>query len=342
MATISFRFLSWNLKDFGNYDYSGTMSRIASTIIDSGADIAVILEVAANRRVKGAKIDQDLLTTGAENAVSDLLARLQKTDKKSGWMEVTSGINAGNAERDCYTFFWKSTPQGNVPGTLIPTKITKLEGPNILRKDAKNKELAFEGSRRPGACLFRLYNAKANPSTQDVWACGFHAYAGFSDPAGIQRSIKNCLTASNAAAIINPAPVVIGGDLNLDYTSYKGFYGSLQTDPTLGYYTALTDGTGSSLYANPDFSVAAPVVAGNAYDNFLYQKLKLVKTWKTQVIDVVAAIADELPNKSKKRARNELEEEAFLHYYTVNTSVKKLSKTSAISDHFPIIGAFGF
>ncbi|HMQ48470.1 MAG TPA: hypothetical protein PKA00_06135 [Saprospiraceae bacterium] len=339
-STIAFRVLSWNLKDFGNYDYSATMSRIASTIINSGADIAVILEVTANRKVKGAKIDQDLITSGAKTAIADLLNQLKKKDKASGWMQATSGINAGNADRDGYAFFWKTKTAGKALGTnLLPTKISLVSGPDILRKDGSGKDLGFKGSRRPGACVFKLENPAATPNSQNVLVCGFHAYADFKDDKGIQRSIKDCLLASNAEAAA--LPVVVGGDLNMDYTANKVFYATLKADTNLGYDTAITSGTGSSLLANPDFSVPNPVVAGNAFDNFLYKKLSLVSAWQTKVIDVILDMTASLPQKkgNKKRTLADLEKEAYTIYYTVNTGI---GKTSCISDHFPIIGAFGF
>ena len=334
---LAFRFLSWNIKDFGNYDYSGTMSRIASTIIESGADIAVILEIFANRKVKGAKIGQDLITSGAKTAVADLLTELRNKDNASGWEEATSGINAGNADRDGYAFFWKTKTKGTKLGQhFLPTKITLVSGPDILRynKDGEDK---FGGVRRPAACQFKLENPKASPTSQNVLVCGYHADADFADVNGIKKSIQNCLIVSNVKS--GNIPVVVGGDLNLDYTNNQVFYKTLKTDVLYGYTTALTAGKGSSLVANPDFSVAKPVIAKNAYDNFLYKKLTLENAWKTEVIDVVLNITKDLPQKkgNKKRTLADLEEEAFSMYYIVKKSIG-----SCISDHFPIIGSFGF
>ncbi len=342
MPTITFRFLSWNLKDFGNYDYSKTMSDISDTIIESGVDIFVILEVAVNRRVKRAKIDQDLVLSGATNALNSLLSTLKKKDKPSGWKMLVTGANAGNKDRDAYAFYWKETPQSVEPGYLLPTAITLVSRPVILRQDKNKKELKFGGSRKPAACVFELENAGATPSKQQVVICGFHACAELNDLKLIRSSIVDCLSAADAKSG-GTLPVLVGSDTNLDYndTGNQTFYTNLKT--TQGFDTLITDGAGSSLLGAPDFSGKTPKAASNAYDNFFATRLSIGKLLPPKVLNVIDTMTDTRQKnapKTKKRKRDEDFKDSFNDYITRNTTGK--GKTSGISDHLPIVGAFMF
>jgi len=342
MATIGFRFLSWNLDSFGKYNYSGTMSQIAQAIIGNGAELAVILEVFAKGKAgattKKVKVGDDLATAAAKVAVDHLLNELVSRDAASNWKKIISGVSAGSEKKDAYAFYWKSTPQGIAPPNyVLPTSIKLLEGPIILTTDSDGKILKFGGSRRPAACKFEMTNGA---DTKLVWVCGFHASAEFSHTDNdIKVNIIDGMIAANAVSAA-VAPIVLGCDLNLNYKTYSNFYTSLKT--TYGFTTALTGGVGTSLLSNPDFDVDAPVLAKNAFDNFLFKNLNLLPTlpWKTEVIDVVRMIANTLPPfdaRNRKRSRAELDEEAYSQFKT-----KAISTTSSISDHFPIIGAFGF
>ncbi len=351
MANIAFRFLSWNLDNFGKFDYSGTMAQIARTIYDSGADIVVILEVFSQGTQQGSskrvKIGDVLATADAKVAIEELLAELKLLDNASNWKNTISGVNAGSKERDTYAFYWKSTPQGAAPpGLALPASIDNVtppppppgkplilrQGPNNKKKPPVVEELKFASSRRPGACKFKMVNGT---DTKYVWLCGFHASAQWNarteDPQ-IKNSVRDCITAATYISTENKValPIVIGGDLNLDYTTYKeDFY------DTLAFKTALTDGTGTSLLVKPDLSGKKPVVAKNAYDNFLYNSIKLEQTW---VINVIEAMATEQYGLDpKKRPLKTHVQEAHTRFYT-----KDNSTTSSISDHLPIVGAFSF
>lgn len=343
MPGINFRFLSWNLKDFGNYDYSGTMSRIAKTILDDGADVFAIMEVAVNRRVKRAGIDDDLVLVGAETALEDLLNELNKQDKVSNWENVTTGVNAGNKDRDAYSFFWKSTPVGTTKAPFFPIEIELKKGPFILRQDDAGKELKFGNSRKPGACLFEFYNPKASPKRSQSWVVAFHACANFDKPKDIQNALKDCLSAAEAQS--GTLPYVIGTDTNLDYTTNKTYFTNLEKTYTCT--VGVTDGEGSSLLGSVDKSGTTPKVADNAYDNLISKRINQAPAIKPRVVNVINNMAKERqakPPKGKKRKLEEDVEDAFSTYITKNVgpASKKAKKTPGISDHLPVAGTYEF
>jgi hypothetical protein len=338
MSTICLRFLSWNLKDFGNYDYSSTMSNIVQTVLTDGADVFAIMEVVANRRVKSAKIGKDLILEGAKVALKQLCKELNRQDKVSKWMYAVSGVNAGNKDRDAYAFFWKSTPAGSTTDPLYPTGITLKQGPDILRKDGSGKELKFGNSRRPAACLFELTNAAANPATQQIWVVSFHACANFDKETDIKNAIKDCTTA--CSAIAGTTPVIIGSDTNLDYTSNQTFFNTLQSSS--GFDVEVTDGVGSSLLGKVDTSGSQPKVAENAYDNIFGKKVKKYTTRPVGVINVIKNMAQEKqkkqPTKGKKRPLEADIVDSFNTFITkdLDNSKAKKGKTAGVSDHLPV------
>jgi uncharacterized membrane protein len=93
MAQMSFRSMSWNLKFFGNYNYSSTKGWMAQSIIDAQADVVVILEV-FNTRSNG-NIGSYMTTLNAQIAVKELCSTVNTKDKPSTWTYEISGGNAG-------------------------------------------------------------------------------------------------------------------------------------------------------------------------------------------------------------------------------------------------------
>ena len=108
MADTTLRILSWNIKDFGTYDYSSTVELMA--LYAREADIITILEIACNRFSKSVTIGSVQTRSVAFNAVEGLVDLLHKNDPNADWAANISGANAGSAKRDAYAFLWKKKP----------------------------------------------------------------------------------------------------------------------------------------------------------------------------------------------------------------------------------------
>lgn len=317
--------MSWNLKDFGTYDYSATMEIIAQTVIENQVDVLMIMEVVVNRSAKRLRISSTPPTDLGSAALLQLYGLLQEKDPGGNWDQYYTKNSCANQTRDAYALFFRTSPHGEPPeGAVLPDIIEIHNEFKIYRYTTDLGQPRFEGGRRPAGCNLKFSSNAAEPSVENAILMNFHALAEKSSLSAIKRSVGDCIEVANAQAEIQgTGAVIVSGDFNVNYKGNEDWYGSF------GYHVAITTNGGSSLLAAPDFDSPNVVLAGNAFDNFLYSDDLICADQR--VISVIEAIME----------GDETLESAYLRYYPTH-KVSDSKKAAGVSDHLPIVGDFIF
>lgn len=327
--------VSWNIKDFGTYDYSSTMSVMVETLKD--ADIVVIHEVACNRVSKSMSIDVYGARTCAFDAVELLRDELDKNDSGTDWLGFISGVNAGSRRRDAYAYLWKEEPiNSQYKVSVNVAKKIELEGEvSILRVDKSDAELPFP-DRRPGCGSFKITDAADQIATIPIIA--FHA----SVPVNSKTAWESVLCMAETKEVQNGSDLIICGDFNLDFDQCIANYSYLKTNYdltcSLGDITTADSGIKTSIISKWQSGIAD--ITSSAYDNILYKGSTLSKL-NSGVIDIIANYANDhyshLPPGSALRY-------AWLALYPKHAKKAVYgahgSTSSGISDHLPVFGIF--
>ncbi len=262
---FSMKIVSWNIKDFGTYDYSSTMDFMADVLKD--ADVVMILEVACDRVSKGLRIGSGAVRTAAFDAVEEMRQLLEKNDGNTEWSGYVSGVNAGSLRRDAYAFLWKDEPAKSKFSSSVnaPSKLQIVGNVEIV----DNANYTFP-DRRPGLAKFKLTDSLGGEKTIPIVA--FHA----SVPTDSQTAMDSIYAMANTINDLGEPNIIIGGDFNVDFDTYTPFYKKFVTDFGLNCCIGNPDVSGSGKKTSIASTWhSATEYTSSAYDNFFFKGVDL-------------------------------------------------------------------
>lgn len=215
--TTKIKIVSWNLKDFGTYDYSDTKEFIAETI--KSADIVVIYEVYCDRSKKNARkinIGGAAVTSRASAAIAELIDLLRHNDVPADWEYYVTGANARDRKRDAYAVFYKKKPQASnfKSNPNAPLSLKEDTDPFVLHRilqyttAAQDVEVTTYKDRRPGYINFKINNTR-----QYLHLYFFHA----SVPTNSQRMYDSCFALTQTYPINHYPNSILTGDFNANF-----------------------------------------------------------------------------------------------------------------------------
>jgi hypothetical protein len=324
--------VSWNIKDFGTYDYTTTQSSMVETLQD--ADVVVILEVACDRGSKMVHIGSDATRTDAFNAVEELRAQLEAKDGGTAWSATISGTNSGSQKRDAYAFLWKDEP--------LNSKYYHLNPPTKIEPDGDPEILDFVlpspfPDRRPASQSLKVTDSKG--VTRSIPIVGFHA----SVPVNGSTAKKSMDAMGGIVTTLKTTNVIVCSDTNMDFNLNLAFYKSFVTtyglNVSLGDVNTPNSGISTSLVAkwkdNTDYT-------SSAYDNIFYKGGNLSLS-RAGCIDVILSYGSTCyPNLTSKNQQCMYAWKAIYpkHQKTSIYSGVHAKKPTAMSDHLPVTSTF--
>lgn len=324
---VSIKLVSWNIKDFGTYDYSSTMDFMADILKE--ADVVMILEVACDRVSKGIRIGSRATRTCAFDAVEEMRQLLEKNDGGTEWSAFVSGVNAGSLRRDAYAVLWKDTPSlSKFPSSITaPSKIELLGEVDIL-----DSAIHVFPDRRPGIANFRLTDSTGGTRTIPVIA--FHA----SVPTDSMDAKKSIYAMANTVEDLKLPNVIIGGDFNVDFDTQTPFYKQFVTDFGLTCCIGNPDVPGSGKKTSLVSKWASGTVeyTSSAYDNFFFKgaglrflgasSIDFILTYANEYYYTLTAASGLFQAWKKLYPRHQAKAQFGQHKYL----------PEAVSDHLPV------
>jgi endonuclease/exonuclease/phosphatase family metal-dependent hydrolase len=265
---VVFKLITWNLKDFGDFDRSGTLDFIVEVI--RKADIVLVQEVVCNRFSKRLKSGIDEARSSGIAAVDGLGKALSDGDPNAEWAWAVSRVNCTNTKRDAYAYLWKGKPSKALykSSNDAPDTIEIVGTLDILNSDTTRE---FP-DRRPSVLDFKI-NGEAIP------IFNFHA--------SVQKPYDSCRTLSEVDEIAQAPKGIIAGDFNVDFREQFGFenvYKFLNTQ--IGYTPCLGDLTSKDTGVRTSLAPKQPQnkYYSSAYDNVL---IKGIKKRNSKAIDII-------------------------------------------------------
>jgi endonuclease/exonuclease/phosphatase family metal-dependent hydrolase len=319
-----FKVISWNLKDFGDYERGSNLNFIVETL--KYADIVAVQEVVCNRFSKRLKVGLDEARSAGVEACQELADALATNDPKARWHFQLSRVNCTNQKRDAYAFFWKADPIASkyMSSELPPLEIT-IEGTVDIVSTDTDKQFP---DRRPCVLDFLIDGVK-------VSIFNFHASVGK------KTSIDSCRSLTEVDEIKDAPNGIICGDFNVNFRDqfgfdqvYKFISEEIGYEPSLG---SIEDGPESGIRTSIGPKQSNTDYLSSAYDNILVTK-SLKRKREGESIDIIEKMRRlEYSHINESLGRRLSMQKIYPKTGKKVRYGKRLLKVSCISDHIPVV-----
>jgi endonuclease/exonuclease/phosphatase family metal-dependent hydrolase len=325
MPTV-FKIVSWNIKDFGDYDRSPNIEFMAGIL--KSADIIVIEEVVCNRFAKRQKVNVDQARQSGIDAVEEIVQQLNVLDAAGMWADpaTVTGVNATSPKRDAYCYMWKTKPSNSkFPSNANAPKVITLKDTDILSTDSGPN---FP-DRRPGYGIFTI-------DTVDITVIAHHA----SVPVNSKRAVQSCQLMAEVDEIKTPpsGKGIIVGDFNADFTKaqmvtdvYKYLADNIGYVPCLGDIAVPSSGVLTTLKSK---WTGSDDYRSSAYDNILIKGLTKRAADVMNAVDEYRLIA--YPTKLNSTGLFLSWQKIYPMFVRKAKFTIRKKKAPCVSDHLPV------